>query len=196
MMRTLVIAVGLAASAAPLRAQSWRAVQPGERVRLSAPVLGRERLVAAVLAMRNDSLVVQVAGRTDSVAIAWNDLRSIDRSRGMRRQFWRTFLLGTTAGVALGAGVGYVLPAKENPARVCYEFGDPERVVPCNPHAVRDGNVMLGMAVLGGVGEIAGLVVGLTRRVERWERIRQSDWASRVSIAPAPSRGLAVRVVF
>lgn len=195
MMRTL-IAAGLAVAVTPLSAQSSRAVQPGARVRVSAPALGKEKLVAGVLSMRNDSLVVQVAGRTDSVALALNDLRSLERSKGMRRQFWRTFLLGTSAGVALGGAIGYMLPAEEEPSRLCYDSRDRKRVIPCRPHAVRDGNVQLGMAVVGGVGEIVGLVVGLKRRVERWERIEQSDWTSRVSLVPAASRGLAVRVSF
>lgn len=54
----------------------------------------------------------------------------------------------------------------------------------------------LGMAVIGGIGEVAGFVVGLKRRTERWERVERPESASRVSIAPVSSRGLAFRVSF
>lgn len=106
----LVALAALCASGGGLRAQQTSAVQPGERVRVTAP--GLERAQGSIVAVRADSLLFQPRREQSPFALAIPEVRRLEVPRG-RLHPLRGALIGGTAGLAVGGAVALLLIGSE-----------------------------------------------------------------------------------
>lgn len=139
--------------ASPVAAQ-FTALDAGARVRVTSPQDGLKREIATVVGVRGDSLAV--TGRSGSRTIAFSNVTSLEVSRGRRSMFMRDTALGFGVGALAGAVIGVV---SYEECTECW-FG---------PSSVSE-SAMMGGAVLGAMGLVAGALVGVFDRAERWER--------------------------
>jgi hypothetical protein len=172
------------AAAAPSAAQTQ--AQPGDMVRVWA---GQGRQEGIVVATAADSLRLAVF-RSDTVALAWTDVRRIDISDG-RESSHAWMVRGFVYGAAVGAVTGFI-------------FGDSFcQVEPTLAPGSSDSGESRGCGAAGrvfgaGVGAFAGgaiggglgLVYGTWSPHTRWKRARARP---EVGMGAAPG-GMAVQV--
>jgi hypothetical protein len=109
-LRPLFLLAALCASGGGLRAQQTPSVQPGERVRVTAP--GLERAQGSIVAVRADSLLFQPRREPSPFALAIPEVRRLEVPRG-RLHPLRGALIGGTAGLAVGGAVALLLINRE-----------------------------------------------------------------------------------
>ena len=137
MVRTSLLACALGAvlAASPARAQqpSTTTLAPDQRVRIALPVEGGYRRVAGtVLEARGDTILLEVRGMQEKVALS--SVHTLEISRG-RRSRLRDGLTGGVLGTAVGAGLGIYLRENAHRTRVlrhrdlCTVPGDPSTCV-------------------------------------------------------------------
>lgn len=139
-------------------------VQPGARVRASAPGVGT--MSGRVVAVQGDSLRVARDHSADTVRFAVSQLTSLDLSVGRHKRRWRGAGIGFLGGAALGAAVGaatYQKPDCTGSAYFC-DIG-------------RGADVVVGATVVGAVGAVAGAVVG-GGTVDSWRPVSLARRAS------------------
>lgn len=158
----LALTASIVVPAVCVHAQPASAVAVGARVRVTAPAaLTPHRQVGSVLALRGDTLVLQLRPGGDSVALPMAQLSALELSRGRHSSTLKGFgygmVIGTGTGILAGAAWG--------------EKGS-------------KGEAM-GMAGLffGFTGLVAGGLWGTLYQSERWERTPLGV-AGRVSIVP------------
>ena len=135
-------------------------VEVGSRVRLKAEGAGQRWMVGKLLEFRSDSVrLLTGEPPTDSLALAFHSIESLERSRGQQSQAAH----GAWVGLGAGAAVGLLLGA------MTYE----ECVGCLAPDPGRAGSGLIG-AVLGGLfGMGVGALIGRSVHAERWESVRQ-----------------------
>lgn len=166
-----------------LSAQEPATIEPGARVRVTAPDLGLQRSVGTCLAVSNDSIRLQ--GGAGILDIPLASMTALDVSRGRKSNALRGLLIGSIVGAPIGAVLGGVGSHRETPtseAPWCYE-GTAACVA---SHAL----------VVGAVGGLVGLGIGALSKTDRWEEVPLDQW--RVSLA-VPRNGrwrVGVSLVF
>jgi hypothetical protein len=175
-----ILPLTLVVLASPAGAQ-LRELQPGARVRVSAPEVLGARLEATIVARRGDTLSLVPRG-TAPVELPISSLSQVEMYRGKSRLAGAK--RGLLWGLAIGLPLGAVSTAGDNkdwnqvddtcdPAlKDCATYSDLEQVA-----VITAGSAMLG----AGIGAIIGK--------SRWERLQRPTPA----LSIVPSRGL-VRV--
>jgi hypothetical protein len=125
-------------------------LEPGQRVRVTAPDLGVNRQSAVLETLRGDMLVV-VEDSTIRIPVA--SVTRIDVHRGRHGHPWRGAGIGFLAGAATGAVAGAILCQDG-----CIEW---------DTGAV----VALGAAVFSASGAVVGGVVGAFIKTDKWEEV-------------------------
>lgn len=123
----------------------------GLRVRVTSPRDGVRNYAGTIMELRGDTVVV--AGSRGSRSIALDNVTALDVSTGSRTQVGRSALIGFGAGALLGGVAG----------AVAYE----------EPDFFFENAAQMGAAsalFFGGIGMVAGAVVGALHRTDRWER--------------------------
>jgi len=160
-MRAIAFVVSLSAlvSVASLSAQMQASVEPGARVRVTAPACNLDRRAGTLEATRGDTLVLADGDFTSRCL--QSDVTRFEVSQGRKGHPWRGAGIGFVSGVVLGSVIGYG------------ECGSD-----C-PHET-------GALILGGigalVGPIVGAIVGSRIKTDRWEEIPLDQL--RVGLAP------------
>jgi hypothetical protein len=170
-------ALALCLAAAPLAAQS-RPLAPGDAVRFDPAPRG----VWHVQSAGADSLVVRDAGgATRTVSTARVEVR---RAEGKNRlgSAVRGLLYGLGGGAAAGAVFGYA--QGDDPDDQFLSFSAEE-------------NAALGAVLFGGIGAIAGTVVGIAAPRSRWEVVSSPSQTAAVTLqAPDGRPGVLLSVSF
>ena len=158
---TLVLALcffptgGLLIPLASLKAQ----LQPGQRVRITAPHLGISKHSGTLLAVDGDTLTV------DTLQVALMNVTRLDVYMGRKGHATTGALVGIlVVGVPLAILAG----------AFCADAGD--------ANCTAAGGAAAGFFVGGAAGSLVGTLVGLLIRSDRWEEVPLD--ALRVSVAP------------
>ena len=106
-MRRILALAPLLLLGGELRAQSFAHwLEPGTRVRVTAPGLHPPRVAGDVALLRPDTLVLDRRGERIPIANSRIDLIEVSRGVDRRRGVWRGTLLGGLVGAGLGATFG------------------------------------------------------------------------------------------
>lgn len=144
----------------------------GARVRVTSPRDDVRKYVGTITALRGDTLVM--AGTRGSRSIALDNVTALDVSTGTRTQVGRSALIGFGAGALLGGVAGAAA------------YREPDFFF---QNAAQMGAVSA--LFFGGVGMVAGAVVGALYRTDRWER---RDPPLRAAIGGSRSGGVSLSV--
>jgi hypothetical protein len=173
---SVVAALVLTAQAA-LFAQQEPPVAPGDRVRVTAPTVGRDPLVGTLDELRADTCVLWIEGGAEPLALPLGSVTSLEVSRGRKSNTLAGagigLLIGGVGGTTLGLVVGLQCEG---------DCPSPPGLLPA--------------AIFGGIGAgfglLIGTAIGAASGTERWEVV---DLQSvRVGLTPHGRRGLAVSV--
>lgn len=170
-MRRILILAPLLCLAGELRAQSFAHwLEPGTRIRVTAPALEPSRVAGDVALLRPDTLVLARGGRRVAIANARIDLIEVSLGQDRRRGMWRGTIFGALVGAGLGATFG-ALGAQDLPTGV-------------------GTSAALGFFGGGLVGGGVGAGVGAVFAPERWQgyRIDHPVAAERRIGPPSPPR--------
>ena len=156
------------------------AVVAGTRVRVTAPTIDLRKHVTTIVDVRGDSIVLGVSG--DSRSVALSDVTALEVSAGKHRRFLRSAGLGLGIGAIVGAVAG----------AATYEECVSTELFGCllAPES-RAQSAAEGAIGLGAVGLLAGAVVGVVRRTDRWVSV---DMPVRASIKPTASGGISLTI--
>ena len=141
-----MVVPALMSGAAPAVAQH---LEPGQRIRVTAPGLSLDRQAGTLRWLDRDSLVLETDLRR--LALPPQEVSHIDRSRGRKGHA----LLGLGIGAVVGLGTGFLLFQPGSTG--CTGSGDYEE----NCMLYRAGALLGGAAV--------GALTGALIRTERWE---------------------------
>ena len=137
-------------------------LEPGARVRVTAPDLGIEKQQATFQALRGDTLAVTA---DSGMALSLSSVTRLDVYRGRESWgWWKGSLVGFFGGAGLGLLVGVGVD--------CYETLDLGEEVCAG----------LGAAIGAGVGLLVGTAAGVLIKTDRWEEIPLDQ--IRVSLLP------------
>lgn len=142
-------------------------LEPGERIRVYAPQVSRERITGQLVRVDADTLVL--VRRGEPVRVPLSGVWSAQVSGGRHR------LLGGVAGTAVGM-VGGTLIGGNLGRRGKYAD-------------IRSDNAAFGALVGGGIGAVVGLVAGATRGIEFWD-----DVSVRPQADPGGGAGLSFSI--
>jgi hypothetical protein len=177
---SLVVALVLTASV-DLFAQQEPPVTPGDRVRVSW--LGDAPLVSTVLALRADTLVLDVEGRVAPLELPLALVKKVEVRRGQKSNAGRGARTGGLLGAMFGLLVGVV-------AWTGCDSDDSSDS--CESAVEGIGVVAIGVGIFGGVGAGVGAIIGALSTSDRWEEVPMDRL--RVSLVPQHRGGLAVSV--
>jgi hypothetical protein len=162
------------ASAADGDAPLTPTITPGLRVRILAPEVSSKKLVGTVDRVSDDSVILDVPGRTEPVVVSREKIVRLDVSDGARSR-------GTDA--AIGAGVGALMGAASGALANGSSGGG---------HIVSSGAVAGFCALIGaGVGALIGVAIPPG---EHWREISTSHY--RVGFTPRLDHGLDLAVAW
>ena len=156
----------------PQRPQDLPPLQRGQRVRVTAPTLGINKLPAVLQSLSGDTLVVHA---DTTVVCALSETTRLDVYAGRKSRLW------------LGAGIGLLAGATAG-AITWTSIGD------CG--FIEDTECRVyGALLFGGIGAVAGGVTGLLIKTDRWKEVPLDR--VRVSVAPRPNGiGIGARIAF
>ena len=175
----LLAAAALCSSPQVLRAQQTPPVQPGDRVRVTAP--GLPKRVGTVVAVRADTLVFQATGADGPVSLSIPELSRLQVPRGKHSPF-RGLLIGTGAGAVAGYAAAALVAGES-----CNAGADDCGI----DRVIAAFLVAAGATVAGGVG--GALVAADT---ERWASVPPTSLnaAGAATLPAALPPGALVRV--
>ena len=151
------------------------AVEPGQRVRVTAPNLGINKHTGVLAAVDSDTLLV------DTLRVALASVTWLEVSRGQKSAIGKGAGIGFLVGAGLGAGVGFA-------------FGKAlEDIDACDCHPAM---MVVGGLGVGALGALIGAGVGAATKSERWEEVPLDQL--RVSFAPQRNGrfGLSMSLAF
>jgi hypothetical protein len=164
MRHAVLVILTLAALCPPARAQDVSRLEPGDRIRVTAPQAFRAPLVGTVAETAPDMLTLARGGdAVDTVNIPLALVRKVEVSRGhlsRGRGMRRGAVQGLAAGVVVGALVGGILG-------VGVDAREGENV-----NEVSES--LTSAAQFGAIGLVVGGLMGMRER-ERWERLALPD---------------------
>ena len=152
-------------------------LEPGQRVRVTAPDLGIRKQVGRFEALRGDTLVVAAADSTMTFPVA--SVTRLELSRGQKSMAGRWAGIGFVSGAAFGAIIGFV-------------SGDPPRTCDLCPTA--EQKAACGAIVFGGIGALIGRGAGASHKTDRWEEVPLDKL--RVSVGPQRDGRLGLGLSF
>jgi hypothetical protein len=188
-----ILALCAILTAVPTAAQV-RPVEPGARVRITAPELDLTRAIATIVGSTNDSLFVELRSvrlaplcdtcparsnaRNVPASMARSDIEYIDVSVATRSRGLRGLGLGVLSGAGFGALIGYST------------WQDPETrirtsAVICWFDCTAAQNAMFHALGFGLLGGLAGLLIGSAVHTDVWEPAAAQS--HRLSVWPALS---------
>ena len=181
MRRIVLLATAVLLPSSTLRAQ-WAEVQPGSKVRITAPGVLGARLEGTVIERTADTISVVRSGRLP-VRVPLAAITSGEVSLGKSRRS------GAVAGMKWGAGIGLGLGLVVALAPDSELEGCDPTIFDCTEE-VND----FGMVALTTVSSIIwGAGIGALIGKERWQRLAApvNATAGRVWVAPTPRHGVA-----
>lgn len=167
----LFLSLLLLAPLADLAAQESPPLTPGARVRVSNRWRGSE--VGTLIALKSDTLVLNVKGQTTPLAVPFASVSKLEVSKGQKRSArkgaGRGFLIGACCGILVGAGAGTGSSESEG--------------------------MFLAIPVLGGGGGIIGALIGtfIGAEADHWE---PAPLPVRVGVAPQRGGGIRLAASF
>jgi hypothetical protein len=151
---------------------------PPARLRIATPELGKSTAIGTLLAVRGDTMLMRLEDSADTTALAMSDLTKLEVSTGHRRPIARGLGIGLLAGAAIGVVVGAA------------SGDDREGFISLSA----EEKAAVGAVFFGGVGGVAGGIIGATRRVERWQRVSLAT--ARPTIGPGlDGRGIEIAIL-
>jgi hypothetical protein len=142
-------------------------LQPGQRVRVTAPGLGINRQVATFDGLAGDALVV-TADSTMRWPLANVTRLDVHRGRGVSATRWVAMSVG---GLALGAGIGWGIGKAIDES--------------CEGTFCLDLAQGWGLGVGAAIGFVAGFTAGALIKTDRWEEVP----LDRLRVSVGPQRG-------
>ena len=150
-------------------------LQPGQRVRITAPALGLNRHIATFRTLDVDMLVVD---NDNTARYPLSSLARLETSVGRRSHPWRGAWIGFLSGIGLGFLVWQVGDLG------CYEGASTTNCA-----------VVLGGGLGGAIGVVSGVIVGSFVKTDRWATVPLDHL--RVSLRPHPDGfGIRARIGF
>jgi hypothetical protein len=173
---SLAAAAALWAVAGPLAAQvpDTTLLVPGARVRVTTNDRSLRQRAGSIVSADSSSFALSYwsGSSRDTVRVAWDAIAEVEVSRGRRSSVGKGMLVGGLLGAVVGVAT--------------YE--------PCEPSSMFCFGLEMNLLAGGGVGLIAGALVGLVVRSERWEpRSGPGGVVPTLTVAP---RGGGIRVGF
>ena len=173
---TLLIAVLALTPLATVMAQLQPLpLEPGQRVRVTAPDLGIRKQVGRFEALRGDTLVVAAADSTMTFPVV--SVTRLELSWGQRSMARRGAGIGFLSGATIGAIIGFAAGDDTN-CFICFTAED---------------KAAAGAIVLGGIGALIGLAVG-SHKTDLWEEVPLDQL--RVSVGPQRDGRLGLGLSF
>lgn len=179
---SLVAALLLTASV-DLFPQQQPPLVSGDRVRVSW--LGTAPLVCTVVALKTDTLVLDVENLSAPVGVPLDLVKKLEVGR-QRSNAGRGALTGGLIGAAVGAVFGLIVWS-DSPSDTTGFLSNEPQAIDWGPEAVP---VFAG--ILGGIGAGVGLLIGAASHSDRWEEVPLTD--IRVGLSPSTPDGVAVSV--
>ena len=153
-------------------------LEPGQRVRVTAPSVGTHNVVATIVALHTDTLVFRTEGSEASVErIPITAVRQLEIYHARKSKVLLATGVGLLAGAATGAIVGYA--SGEDPPGTFMR-------------ATAEQKAAIGAVVFGGAGAIIGYIVGHFIGGDRWEEVPLDR--RRVSLVPQRDGRLVLAV--
>ncbi len=180
---TCLLAVVSLVPLVTLSAQAPPPVEPGQRVRVTAPELGVRKQAGKFVTLRGDTLVLAADSTMNYplTSVTGLDVFGGRKSFGAGKGAGLGFLIGAGGGAVIGALFGL------SPDAEC-SFWDSSASGPC------PGTLAIVGAILGGVtGTLVGVVSGALVKTDRWEEVPLDRL--RVSFAPQRDRRIALGVL-
>ena len=115
---TSMLTVSLLVPLAALSAQVQPSIGPGTRIRVTAPLVGVERMVGTYLVNDDSTLQVQAEAQVTPVTIPLVYVTRLEMSRGRRSNALKGLVIGSVSGAVLGAVAGLVV-GQENGDNPC-----------------------------------------------------------------------------
>ncbi|NIM49030.1 MAG: hypothetical protein GTO22_07195 [Gemmatimonadales bacterium] len=160
----------------------WPPLEPGARVRLThqhptCPLETcsgtKERSVGTLKAAPADTLLLELHGRVDPLAMPLSSVTKLEVQRGRKAATWTGAGIGAVAGAVVGAVIAVATFEEPAPCEwFCFDFG---------PSDAGEAAVM-GLAGGATLGFLVGLGVGALFKTDRWEEVPLDRL--RVSLAP------------
>lgn len=184
-MRFAIVLVALAVASAADATARQLPLDPGQRVRVTAPAAGFPQTSGNYQHVERDTLLIHVPQpqaefqRPLALHIALDDVTQLEAFRGRRTSAYRV-LMFAGGGTLLGAGVGWLVKSAVGECDGTYCFGEARRYAP----------------LIGAVaGFSVGALVGSVWKRDRWEEVPLDDL--RVSVVPVRNGvGLGASVAF
>ena len=158
----------------------------GTWVRITAPALSPAPLIGTLEGRRADSLLWVRKQEERPLSLPLTAVQKLEISQGRHADTWRGGLIGTLAGIGVGALIGlaagnYECPTTGLPALAAADCLTPEESAAAG-------------AILGAVGGGGlGLLIGSSRKSERWRAV--SPEQIRVAWRHQQGRTLAIMAV-
>ena len=165
---TLVLVALFVATSSPLAAQE-APVEPGARVRVTAPDLGINKAIGVFEAVEGGTLVV------GTLRLPLASVTRLEVHRGQKSRVGRGALIGAAVGAGSGAIIGAIAFSGS-----CID----------NPDGCPAAGAAIGAIFLGLPGLLVGTVVGALSKTDRWEAVPLDR--IRVSFTPLGNGGFAL----
>lgn len=190
----LVIAAGQAVRTPPALSQS---LQPGQRVRVTAPEVWRERRAFAYHGMAADSLLLRVPdGRRTALGLPDGAVIRVPQALVTRLDVSsgpvssQRYALGVGAAAAIVGGAFLAARAATSDVKPC----TPQEGLFCDRVSGESaGNLVKGILVFVPGALLAGGVFRLIT-AERWRTVPGGEWRLAVDAGPEPAGQLALRL--
>lgn len=182
--RIVPLAIALVLSAPiSLLAQRALPVAPGDRVRVTAPTVAKERLIGTVVKLGADTCWLEVEGRASPLTLPLAQVYKLEVSRGRKSKAGTGSIVGFIGGAVTGAAIAAASIDEKEESFFSPDYGDLSDEL---------GSIALGAALGGVAGAGVGALIGLTIKVDRWERVPLTRM--RVSIVPCRGGGRAFQI--
>jgi hypothetical protein len=162
---TSVLSLSVLVPFTSLQAQEPPTIEPGERVRVTAPDFGLQKSVGTCLSLSQGVMAFEPAG-SSQLTIPTGSMTGLEISRGRKSNTLKGLGLGFLGGAALGAVIGLLVDEHGND------------LAPWNAAVV-------GAAVFGAGGAVVGAGIGTAIKTDRWEEVP----VDRLRVSLTPQRG-------
>lgn len=165
---TLLVLTTLAFAPASAVAQD-PALAPGARVRIALEQADTRPMIGRLIAVTRDTLLVRTAA-ADSIAVPLSEVRRLDVSTGRYRPILKGMGLGFLIGAATGALIG-AADGDDDAGFIAFSAGE---------------KAALGAVLFGGLGTVAGGLVGAASPTDRWTQVSPRRTGVRIQVHPRP----------
>ncbi len=138
-----------------ITAQQAPPIETGSRIRVTAPVLGADKMVGMLVEVDASRLRVQADDQASPMTISLADMTRLEVSQGRKSNALKGLGIGALIGAPIGVALG-VAVSSESGDNQCYHNA---------------GCIAIGGAAVGVVGALVGLGIGALLKSERWEEV-------------------------